>query len=66
MDGVTKIFFLFLFMMTIFQLEPWTRMTLDSHQLTVEEGYEYKCLHKAILQSAVIAFQLKGTGVEFV
>ena len=41
-------------------------MTLDSHQLTVEEGYEYKSLHKAILQSAVIAFQLKGTGVEFV
>ena len=34
-DRVTN--FLFYFMVTIFQLGPWIRLSLDSHQLTIEE-----------------------------
>lgn len=34
-DGVTS--FLFYFMVTIFQLGPWIGLSLDSHQLTIEE-----------------------------
>ena len=34
-DGVTSFFFYF--MVTIFQLGPWIGLSLDSHQLTIEE-----------------------------
>ena len=40
-DGVTKFsfvfFFVFFFMVITFQLKPWIGLSLDSHQLTVEE-----------------------------
>ena len=55
---------------TIFQLKPWIGLSLDSHQLTVEETglFQQSKNIKAyirLLQSAVIAFHLKWTGVEF-